>query len=98
MACIARNRARLAFPADALLTPGTFYEVKALTQRRELLTPPQELLAEISVPRPEIEKSFDPLVSRLRHSGAPSCAKVCDRAKTRKNVLSSLKGAYYTNL
>src|SRR5262245_55668174 len=97
MARLARHNAQLRFPADAPLTPGTLDAVKALTQRRELLLPGQELLAEGSVLPLEIPIHGDTLVSPLRHMGTPSCVKGCDRAKTRKKVLSPLQSAYYTN-
>jgi hypothetical protein len=63
MARLARNIGQLALPADALLTPGTFDQEIALTQR-------SELLLVCSILRLEIEKPFlqlPQLVSRPQH-------------------------------
>src|SRR5207248_3733114 len=61
--------------ADAPLTPGTCDQERAIPPCRELLTTFWVLC-------PEIERRVDPRVSRLQHISTPSCAKVCDRAKT----------------
>ena len=90
MARLARNTALLELPPDGPLTPGTFDQVIALAQRRDLL-------ADFSVLCLKIEMRCGPLVSFLQHIGTCSSPKVCTGGQPltkRRHIMVPLEGYY----